>query len=80
MVFIEQPKEFDKSTIDLVARKLELAPDYIAWLLSVGNKEALKEYNAAQQIQKAEEHFTWQCQGCGAVLWSNQNEHCPNCG
>ena len=24
--------------------------------------------------------FTWQCQGCGAVLWSNQNEHCPNCG
>lgn len=49
MVYIEIPKEFDDFVIDLVSEKLELAPSYIKWLLSVGNKETLQEYAAAQQ-------------------------------
>ena len=41
--------KFNNLVVEKVSRKLELAPSYIEWLLSIGNKEALKEYNEAQQ-------------------------------
>ena len=66
--------------------------DIAEWFLNCGMESLTTEQiasiirkwrpsvEAAQQSEQAEEPFTWQCQGCGAVLWSNQNEHCPNCG
>lgn len=60
-----------------------------AFVIAVGDhspfaKTALDKIDAA--VQEAAQHtlntelpFQWQCQGCGAMLMSNENEHCPQC-
>lgn len=51
-VSCEKPR-FDKRIIEVVAGKLELAQSYVEFLLSVGNKEAIKAYNAADSLSAA---------------------------